>query len=280
VSDDAKEKIKGEVKEVVNTFIKGCEEANFNLIIETIDSTDFIGLTNGITYGYKDFIAMEPVFNTLLNQKCTIVNEKYTFLDKSTVLYTADSRWAVNYKDGHSTLEDPEAFMLILKKINSKWRVTYLVDSYVEKIVKYSEPSKELNQVKLMKQFLGTWKGEMGKDTAFVMEIKSFYNGFESYLKTETKGKIIIEERTIMGYDKKNDKLIESGLMNSNPDIITWVNWFSSSNKMEAVLLEDISNPEKANLKWTFELTSPEVMIWSNIVNNKITGTYTFHRGK
>jgi hypothetical protein len=136
----------------------------------------------------------------------------------------------------------------------------------------------KLNQVELMKQFIGTWKGEMGKDTAFVMEIKSFYNGFESYLKTETKGKIIIEEKTIMGYDKKNDRLIESGLMNSNPDIITWVNWFSSSNKMEAVLLEDMSNPEKAKLKWTFELPSPNLLVWTNIVNNKKTGTYTFHR--
>jgi hypothetical protein len=138
----------------------------------------------------------------------------------------------------------------------------------------------KLNQVELMRQFIGTWKGEMGKDTAFVMEIKSFYNGFESYLKTETKGKIVIEEKTIMGYDKKSDKLIESGLMNSNPYIITWVNWFSSSNKMEAVLLEDVSNLEKANFKWTFELKSSDLMVWSNIVNNKTTGTYTFHREK
>jgi hypothetical protein len=138
----------------------------------------------------------------------------------------------------------------------------------------------KLNQVELMKQFIGIWKGEMGKDTAFVMEIKSFYNGFESYLKTETKGKIVIEEKTIMGYDKKSDKLIESGLMNSNPYIITWVNWFSSSNKMEAVLLEDVSNPEKANFKWTFELKSLDLIVWSNIVNNKTTGTYTFHREK
>ena len=138
----------------------------------------------------------------------------------------------------------------------------------------------QLNQVELMKQFLGTWKGEMGKDTAFVMEIKSFYNGFESYLKTETKGKIIIEEKTIMGYNKKIDKLIESGIMNSNPEIMSWANWFLSPNKFEGVLLEDISNPEKATLKWTIELTSPDVMVWSNIVNNKSTGTYTFHRIK
>jgi len=33
VSDAQKEKIKGEVKEVVNTFIKGCEELNFDMLL-------------------------------------------------------------------------------------------------------------------------------------------------------------------------------------------------------------------------------------------------------
>ena len=138
----------------------------------------------------------------------------------------------------------------------------------------------KLNNLELFKQFVGTWKGEMGKDTAFVMEIKSFYNGFESYLKTESKGKIIIEEKTIMGYDKKIDKLLESGINNSSPNLIQWAMWFSSANKGEEVLLEDVSNPEKATLKWTFELKSPDLMVWSNIVNSKTTGTYTFHREK
>ena len=138
----------------------------------------------------------------------------------------------------------------------------------------------KLNNLELFKQFVGTWKGEMGKDTAFVMEIKSFYNGFESYLKTESKGKIIIEEKTIMGYDKKIDKLLESGIDNSSTAIIQWAMWFSSANKGEEVFLEDVSNPEKATLKWTFELKSPDLMVWSNIVNSKTTGTYTFHREK
>ena len=35
VSDAQKEKIKGEVKEVVNTFIKGCEEANSDMVLGT-----------------------------------------------------------------------------------------------------------------------------------------------------------------------------------------------------------------------------------------------------
>ena len=138
----------------------------------------------------------------------------------------------------------------------------------------------KFNQVELFKQFLGTWKGEKGKDTAFMMETKSFHDAFESYVKTETKGKIIIEEKTLTGYDKKNDKLIESVIINSSPNIILYAMWFTSVHKCEGVLFEDVSNPEKAILKWTFELPSPDILVWTNIKDNKPTNTYIFHREK
>jgi hypothetical protein len=138
----------------------------------------------------------------------------------------------------------------------------------------------KLNHLELFKQFIGTWKGEMGKDTAFTLIIKSFYNGFDCYAKAETKGKIVLEEKTLMGYDKKNDMLIESGIMNNNPEIILWALWFTSEKKCEEVLLADIANPEKASLKWKFEIIPPNSMMWNNLTNNKITGTYTFYREK
>jgi hypothetical protein len=138
----------------------------------------------------------------------------------------------------------------------------------------------KLNHLELFKQFVGTWKGEMGNDTTFIMIIKSFYNGFDCYAKAETKGKIVLEEKTLMGYDKKSDKLIESGIMNNNPEIILWTLWFTSEKKCEEVLLADGSNPEKASLKWKFEIISPNSMLWNNLINNKITGAYTFYREK
>ena len=66
----------------------------------------------------------------------------------------------------------------------------------------------------------------------------------------------------------------------SNPEIMLWAIWFISKIKCEQVLLEDISNPEKAIYKWTFELPSPDLFIWTTIKNNKTTGTYTFYREK
>jgi hypothetical protein len=138
----------------------------------------------------------------------------------------------------------------------------------------------KLNQVELMKQFVGTWKAEMVRDTTWIMEYKSFGNGMEFYLTAETKGTIIFELKTLMGYDKYRDKLIEFGIVKSSPEIKHYEGWFTSANKCEEVLLEDIPNSEKSVLIWKYEFKSPDLLIETDIKNDKIIGTFTFHRVK
>ena len=138
----------------------------------------------------------------------------------------------------------------------------------------------KLNQVQLMKQFLGSWKGELGKDSIGTLVCKSFYNGFDFYFKIETKGKIVFEEKTLSGYDKKSDKLIKIWVQNINPEFGILALWFTSANICEEVLFEDISNPVKAKYKWIFEFKSPDLLTWKDLVDNKVTNTYTFHRDK
>ncbi|MGA2408672.1 MAG: hypothetical protein ABSF81_18250 [Bacteroidales bacterium] len=49
----------------------------------------------------------------------------------------------------------------------------------------------ELNQVELMKQFIGTWKNETNKDTVYTAEFKPYGNGgLEFTLKSVTQGKV------------------------------------------------------------------------------------------
>ena len=88
VSDAQKEKIKGEVKEVVNTIVKGGEEANFDMINTFIhNSPDFVALFNGNPFTYQQFVDMgKTLYSTLLNQKCTFLDDKYMVLDNSTVI--------------------------------------------------------------------------------------------------------------------------------------------------------------------------------------------------
>ena len=276
VSDAQKEKIKGEVKEVVNTFIKGCEEVNFDKAIEPfLDSPDFVDLVNGKTLSYKELMAMKPNFNTLLNQKCTIVDEKYAFLDKSTVLYTADSKWSSNYKDGHSSISDPEVFMFIFKKINSRWKIVSYADSFVEKIVKYGEPSKELNQVDLMKLMVGYWKCESAKDTTQFFDTKPYGTGFECNYKHVTKGKTVMEGKDLWGYDKRIDKYLWAEVTKGS-DIEIRVIWFITNNKYEVIQYSDISNPEKASWKIEGEFKSPNLIVETIIINNKPVRTDTW----
>ena len=70
VSDAQKEKIKGEVKEVVNTFIKGCEEANPDMAAEPLfDSPDFVYILNGRALSYRELVdGMRPNFSKFFNQ--------------------------------------------------------------------------------------------------------------------------------------------------------------------------------------------------------------------
>lgn len=137
LSDTDKYLMKTDVKQIVNTIIKGCEEAKFEMAMASfVDSPDFRYIVNGSIFTYRDVVSeMKPMFDLLANQKVTLFTEAFSFPDNSTVLYTCSSRWEMNYKDGHSTIAEPMAWFLLFKKIDKKWKVIYGVESYFEKNV-------------------------------------------------------------------------------------------------------------------------------------------------
>jgi hypothetical protein len=284
VSDAQKEKIKGEVKEVINTFYKGCEEANFDMVVALdFDSPDFVYINNGKTFSYQESVdTMKLFFSSLLNQKGTIVDEKFVVLDNSTVLYTANTKWLMNFKDGHSVMQDPWAMQNTFKKINGSWKKINSVESGIERIVKASDTPKELNQVELMKQTIGTWKGEFdNKDSCIIAVIKSFGNGgLEGNQKLLFKNKILSESNYVIGYDKKSDKYIGAMINKVNPEINLMGLWFTSKNKYERMLLEFVSNPEQATSKAIYEFKSIDMFTATFINKNKPDKTYTWVRVK
>lgn len=223
-------------------------------------------------------MALKPAFNSILNQKCTIVNEKFSILDNSTVLYTTNSKWAVNFKDGHSTLEDPEAIMITFKKIEGKWKVTYFVDSFAQNIVPGAS-SKELNQVELVKQLLGPWKVNLGKDTTLFWEAKPFGLGLECYYKTVAKDKMLMEAKQLFGYDKKIDKFVATNMV-KGMDVEIWVLWFTSKSKYEITYYSDLFNPDNPSFKIDGVINSPNEYSETIILNGKPAGTYKYMRIK
>jgi hypothetical protein len=280
LSDAQKEKIKGEVKEVVNTFFKGCEEVNFDMAMKPfLDSPDFAYINNGYAFSYKECVdVFRPVFSTFLNQKITILDEKYSFPDNSTVLYSNHCKSLTNYKDGHAILQDPTVMLFIFKKINDAWKVIYGVESHIDKIVP-NESSKELNQVELHKQFVGNWKTEAGKDTVVIWDVKSYGTGIDGYFKIVTKGKIFMEGKQLWGYDKNLDKYTMSEMI-KGMDNILYSSWFTSKNKCIMIFYSDILNPDNASKKYVVEFKSPDLVEQTTIVNNKSVKIDTLTRVK
>ena len=137
-----------------------------------------------------------------------------------------------------------------------------------------------LNQVELMKQMLGSWMAEMGKDSTVTCEYKSFGFGMEDFMVASTKGKIYLTEKGLWGYDNKYDKFIHAQLFDgfSGLDMNVW--WFTSNTICEGVQYQYISNPENAPLKWNLEFKSSDLMIMTTTLNSKVVSTLTFTREK
>jgi hypothetical protein len=137
----------------------------------------------------------------------------------------------------------------------------------------------KLNQVELMKQFIGSWKVDLAKDTVLFWDAKPFGTGLECYYKTVSKDKILMEAKQLFGYEKKTDKYVAANLV-KGMDIEIWALWFTSNNKYVITYYSDISNPDKASFKMDGEFKSPNVYTETYIMNGKPIMTYTYTRVK
>lgn len=131
----------------------------------------------------------------------------------------------------------------------------------------------KLNQVELMKQFVGTWHCELGKDTFLLSENVPFGSGMISSSMIVTKVDTLDSIIQLYGYDKNNDRFIVAEQIKSSPVIEICEAWFTSKNTGEIV----VTNPENAPFKFIFEFKAPNMIVQTairdDIVVKKITGT-------
>jgi hypothetical protein len=138
----------------------------------------------------------------------------------------------------------------------------------------------KLNQVELMKQFIGTWQTEIARDTIQIDEYTAFGNAVAGNIKNVTKGKILQSVKELWGYDEKNDKIVFAQVSDLSPNIMLYAFWFTAENKCEGVAYQDISNPEKAALKYKMEIKSTDIWTMKMLQNNKEVAGLTFTRVK
>jgi len=135
----------------------------------------------------------------------------------------------------------------------------------------------QLNQVELMKQFIGIWSTETVKDTSrVVVSISPFGSAMEGTVKFITRGKTISEGRWLWGYNEESDNYIAAEISTYSPDIALYTYLFTSKNVAEKVALGEFSNPDP--VKSRFEFRSPDLIIQTVLKGNKLLNTFTIAR--
>ena len=137
-----------------------------------------------------------------------------------------------------------------------------------------------LNQIELMKQWVGNWKAEHGKDTVWTIEVKPFNNAFEFYAKCEAQGVKVteMEWKKLIGYDEQNDRFIEAIIHNNHPELILMSLRFRTPTVVEEVDMANFAHPENAWIIRRVEFKSQDLFTWTNIVNGKVKQVSTFKR--
>jgi hypothetical protein len=137
--------------------------------------------------------------------------------------------------------------------------------------IKAQTKQTKLNQAELMKQFIGTWKCELGKDTFLISENTPFGTGMISNSQVGTKGVNLDSIIQLYGYDKKADKFIVAEQIKSSPVIEICSVWFTSYNAGEII----ITNPENSPFKFKFEFRTPDSIVQTAIRDNKVVKRVT-----
>jgi hypothetical protein len=134
--------------------------------------------------------------------------------------------------------------------------------------IKAQTAQAKLNQVELMRQFIGTWKSDFGDGSAMILEYTPYGNAIVGNAKIESKETVLDNKKYFLGYDEKNDKIIVAVLHYHTPIIEITANWFISKDIMKSVPYQDISNPENSPITWKFEFKSPDVFVITSLQNN------------
>ena len=162
-----------------------------------------------------------------------------------------------------------------MKKIISLVLFSFLILFNMNTIQAQTSATK-LDQVELMKKFIGNWKGEFGDNQVFTSENKPFANGMISMSRITKNGEIIESLAQLFGYDNKTDKFIIAELKESSSVIEICSTWFTSVNSGEII----ITNPNDAPYRFKFEFKTPDLIEQTAIQDNKVVNTIMLERVK
>jgi hypothetical protein len=132
------------------------------------------------------------------------------------------------------------------------------------------------DQVQLMKQFMGTWRTEYKNGEAMILEFTPFGPSMLGVRKNFHGDTIIFAGKSVWGYNKKEDKIIQAEIDSSSPDITIEKFWFTSENTF--VSQKSVFPLSRDTLSTRFEFKNADLLFITTINNNKDIATYKYNR--
>ena len=134
----------------------------------------------------------------------------------------------------------------------------------------------QLNQVELMKQFLGSWNCDISRNTSYRYEITPFGDGMLSTVEVIVDGNVIDSIKQIYGYDAKTDKFILSEILKSTSEVEISNAWFTSEKSGTIITNEPVYSVSRID----FEFQSPDIIKQAAVLDNNYTLDMTLYRIK
>jgi hypothetical protein len=117
----------------------------------------------------------------------------------------------------------------------------------------------QLDQLKLMEQFLGKWQHDVGKDTVYVWEFQKFGEAIFAWTYNVIKSQKIPFGIICYGFDKELDKFKGYTLF-SGRDYGTWIASFTSPKVYHVDAVQDL-NPDIMYQKYDCVFVNPNQWI-------------------
>jgi hypothetical protein len=144
--------------------------------------------------------------------------------------------------------------------------------------VKAQTTQNKLNQVELMKQFLGSWKCNASKDSVETWVVKPFGKGYELHATGVSNDKTYFELKDLWGFNSKSETWMIFTLQ-SEGSYETYYGNFISNNELVWEGF-DISNPEKITGRFGAFFNTPDKWTFIVYTDGKKSKELTFNRIK
>ncbi len=119
-----------------------------------------------------------------------------------------------------------------------------------------------LDQIKLMQQAIGTWQGDVGKDTVEVQETQQYGKAFTTTVYLIIKGKKSPFYINNYSFDSKEGNFKGFTLW-PNGDYGTWIGLFTTEKKLSVDVVQNF-NPKAVNFKIEILYEPPSKTIWTS----------------